>query len=65
MAPLAPLATPMIETGQKVIIVGFSENLGYLLHPETISPRFADLSSTTHVEDCVPRYSPLYPKQWS
>jgi len=36
--------------GQKVIItVGFGGNLGYRLHPETISPHFADISSTTHV----------------
>jgi len=34
--------------GQKVII-GFGGNLSYRLHPETISPLFADLSSTTHV----------------
>jgi len=24
-------------------------NVGYRLHPETISPLFADLSSTTHL----------------
>jgi len=35
--------------GQKVTIIGFGGNLGYCLHPETISPHFADLSSTTHV----------------
>jgi len=29
--------------------IGFRRNLGYRLHPETISPLFADLSSTTHV----------------
>ena len=29
--------------------LGFCGNLGYRLHPETISPLFADLSSTTHV----------------
>jgi len=34
--------------GQKVII-RFRRNLGYRLHPETISPLFADFSSTTHV----------------
>ena len=28
----------------------FGGNLGYLLHPETVSPFFADLSSTTHVQ---------------
>jgi len=32
--------------GQKVT---FGGNLDYRLHPETISPSFADLSSTTHV----------------
>jgi len=30
-------------------ILGFGENQGYRLRPETISPLFADLSSTTHV----------------
>jgi len=35
--------------GQKVIIIGFGGNLGYRLHPETISPLFAELSSTAHV----------------
>ena len=34
--------------GQKVMI-GFGGNLGYHLGTETISPLFADLSSTTHV----------------
>jgi len=34
--------------GQKVIL-GFGENLGCCLHPETISSLFADISSTTHV----------------
>jgi len=29
--------------------LGFGGNLGYCLHPETISPLFADISSTTHV----------------
>jgi len=29
--------------------LGFGGNLGYRLHPETIPPHFADLSSTTHV----------------
>ena len=33
--------------GQKVIIIGSGGNLG--LHPETISPLFAYLSSITHV----------------
>jgi len=33
--------------GQKVIIMGFGGNLGDRLRPETISPLFADLSSTT------------------
>jgi len=34
---------------QKVIItVGFGGNLRYHLHPETISPSFANLSCTTH-----------------
>jgi len=36
--------------GQKVIItVGFRGNLRYRLRPDTISPLFADPSSTTHV----------------
>jgi len=36
--------------GQKVIItVGFGGNLRYRLRPETISPYFVNLSSTTHV----------------
>jgi len=34
--------------GQKEIM-GFGGNLGYRLHPESISPFFANLSSTTHV----------------
>jgi len=34
--------------GQKVML-GFGRNVGYRLHPETISPLFADLPSTTHV----------------
>jgi len=34
---------------QKVIIIGFGGNLGYRLHPETISLHFADPSSTAHV----------------
>jgi len=38
-----------LQMGQKVIIIGFGRNQGYRLPPETISPRFADLSSTTHV----------------
>ena len=29
--------------------LGFGGNLGYRLHPATISPLFADLSSITHV----------------
>jgi len=29
--------------------LGFGGSLGYRLHPETISPHFADLSSTAHV----------------
>jgi len=37
-----------LQMGQKVIIM-FWWDLGYLLHPETISPLFGDLSSTTHV----------------
>ena len=40
--------------GQKVIIM-FGGNLGYRLHPETISPLFAYISSTTHASDCVPQ----------
>ena len=39
--------------GQKVIIRFWWES-GYRLRPETISPLFADLLSTAHV-DCVPR----------
>jgi len=35
--------------GQKVIAMGFGGNLGYRLHPETISLLFADLSFTNHV----------------
>jgi len=35
--------------GQKVMIRFWGENLGSRLHPGTISPPFADLSSTTHV----------------
>jgi len=35
--------------------IGFGGYLCYHLRPETISPLFADLSSTTHVQDCVPR----------
>jgi len=38
-----------IVNGQKGIIIGFGKNLGYRLHQETISPLFADLSSTTHI----------------
>jgi len=37
--------------GPKVII-RFWWNLTYRLRPETISPLFADLSSTTHVRLC-------------
>jgi len=44
--------------GQKEIIT-FCGNPGYRLRPETISPLFADLSSTTHVWDCVPRWFTL------
>jgi len=35
--------------GQNSDNIGFGGNMGYRLHPETISPLFADLSSTTHV----------------
>jgi len=35
--------------GQKSNNLSFGGNLGYRLRPETISPHFADLSSTTHV----------------
>ena len=35
--------------------LGFGGNLGYRLHQGNISPFFEDLSSTTHVSDCVPR----------
>jgi len=34
---------------EQKVIIRFSWNLGYRLRPETISPLFADLSSTTHV----------------
>jgi len=37
-----------LEMGQKVII-RFHGNLRYRLRPETTSPHFADVSSTTHV----------------
>jgi len=40
--------------GQKLKF-GFGGNLGYRLHPESISPLFSDLLSTTHVYDCVLR----------
>jgi len=30
-------------------VLGFGGNLGYRLHPESISTLFADLFSTTHV----------------
>ena len=32
-----------------IVTVGFGGNLGYRLHPGTISPLFADFSPTTHV----------------
>jgi len=35
--------------GQEIIIICFGRNLDYRLRTETISPLFADLSSTTHV----------------
>jgi len=35
--------------GQKVIVIDFGWSLGHRLHPETISPLFAVLSSTTHI----------------
>jgi len=34
---------------QKVIRFWWESGLAYRLYPETISPLFADLSSTTHV----------------
>jgi len=34
---------------QEVVITGFAVNLGYRVHPETISALFADLLSTAHV----------------
>ena len=37
------------------LLIGFGVNLGYRLHPESISILFADLFSTTHVQDCSPR----------
>jgi len=39
--------------GVGVKTLGFGGNLHYRLRPETVSPLFADLSSTTHVYDCV------------
>jgi len=48
-----------LQMGQKVI--GFCGNLGYRLHPETISQLSADLLSTSHVYGCVP-HRLLYPK---
>jgi len=38
-----------IANGPKSNNIGFDRNLDYRLHPGTISPLFADLSSTTHV----------------
>jgi len=38
-----------ILNGLKSNNIDFGRNLGYRLHPETISPLFADLSSTMHV----------------
>jgi len=32
--------------------LGFGGNLGYCLHPGNISPLFAELSFTTHVDLC-------------
>jgi len=51
--------------GQKVVIKFWWESgSGLRLHPETISPLFADLSSSKHIYDCIPNSS-LYPKQLS
>jgi len=36
-----------IVNGPKVRIISFGGNLGHRLHPETISPLFAKLSSAT------------------
>jgi len=44
-----------IVNGPKSNNIGFGGNLGYRLHPETISPLFADLSFAAHVQDCVLR----------
>jgi len=38
-----------VANGPKSNNIGFDRNLGYRLHPETISPLFADLSSTTYI----------------
>jgi len=51
--------------GQKVIILGFGGNLGYRLHPDTISPLFADLSSTIRMFKIVFCDSSLCRKQLS
>jgi len=48
----------------KKVMIKFGGNLGYRLRPETISPQFADLSSTTHVK-IVFRGGLLYPKPLS
>jgi len=50
--------------GQKLIFIGFGGNLGYRLHPESIS----SLLQTFHplrMFKIVFRDSPLYPKQLS
>jgi len=47
---LVPAVTTLVSPE-----LGFGRNLGYRLHPGTISLLFADLSSTTHAKDYVPR----------
>jgi len=50
---------------QRIIILGFGRNLCYHLHPETISPLYADLSPTMSMFKIVYPDSPLYPKRLS
>jgi len=37
------------QISRKAKMLSFGGNLGYRLRPETVSPLFADLSSTTHI----------------
>jgi len=50
--------------GQKVIIISFGGNLGYRLHPETVSPLLQTFRPLRMFK-IVFRDSPLYPKQLS